>query len=339
MAEKYYHFCDLTKRIKVKDSILEKYIELGEENGLLGYPASSEYPLAAGGSVQTFQYGNLYFHPNHKVHFTSGKIYRYWSGMLGVYGKYRYPISDIRETEKGVFVQSFEGGEISSDMPELNGKSDLRGEFHRRGIALRNQGARGTCSVHAMVALLEYMYSGLLGREFSHLSVEYSNYFASVADGNESDGDFFHSMEKGYDAYGIIPDSMWAYDASFKYSLEECENRVSPAIIEYGKKFISEKARLNGYFVKQIGDAGLSDKQFDDMIEYLDAGIPLAVGRDHSLTLVAYEKDERFPGGGIFTFKNSYGTTPHFTGYQTETFENVKKTVFDVYVYTGFKTK
>lgn len=339
MPEKYYRFCDLTKRIKVKDCILEKYIELGEENGILGYPVSAEYPLRFGGAVQTFQYGNIYFHPEHKAHCTSGKIYRYWADLLGVHGKYQYPVSDIKEIENGVFTQQFEGGMLSTDMPELKTKSDLTGEFHRRGVFLRNQGARGTCSVHAMVALLEYMYSGLLGKEFAHLSVEYSNYFASVTDGNESDGDFFHSMEKGYNAYGIVPESMWAYDANFKYTLEECENRVAPAIIDYGKKFISEKTMLNGYFVKQLGAAGLSDDQFEAMISYLDDGIPLAVGRDHSLTLIAYEKDERFPGGGIFTFKNSYGTNPHFTGYQTETFENVKKTVFDVYVYTGFKNK
>ena len=339
MSEKYYRFCDLTKRIKVKDGILEKYIELGEENGVLGYPAANEIPLPYNGLFQTFQYGNIYFHPEHKACFTLGKIYRYWADLLGVYGKYQFPVSDITETEEGVFCQQFQGGVISTDMPELKNKSDLTGEFQRRGIAVRNQGGRGTCSVHAMVALLEYAYSGLLGRDFAHLSIEYSNYFASVADGNDSDGDFFHSMAKGYNAYGIVPDAMWQYDINFKYNLEDCESRTTAAMLEYGKKFISDKLMLNGYFLKQIGDAGLSDEQFDAMISYLDKGIPLAVGRGHSLTLVAYERDEKFPGGGIFTFKNSYGTTPYFTGYQIETFENVKKTVFDVYVYTGLKNR
>ena len=337
MSEKYYNFCELTKRIKVKDFILEKYIELGEEKGILGYPTSSEYPLCSGGSVQTFQYGNIYFHPEYKSSFTQGKICRYWQDLLGVYGKYKYPICDIKETDNGIFTQEFEGGIISTDMPELKNKSDLTGEFHRRGISIRNQGARGTCSVQVMVALLEYMYSGLLGKEFSHLSVEYSNYFASVAAGNDSDGDFFSSMEKGYDEYGIIPDSMWSYDANFKYNLEECENKITQAMLDYGKMFITEKTKLTGYFLKQWGDAGLSDEQFEKMIAYLDDGIPLGVGRNHSMTLIAYEKDEKFSGGGIFTFRNSYGSNSHFTGNQIETFENVKKTVFDVYVYTGLK--
>jgi len=337
MAEKYYHFCDLTKRIKVKDSILEKYMELGEEKSVLGYPTAPEYPLPSNGSVQTFQYGNIYSKPGYKPCFTSGKICRYWLDLLGMYGKYNYPVSDVKELDNGIFMQEFENGAISTDMPELQNKSDLTGEFHRRGISIKNQGARGTCSVHVMVALLEYMYSGLLGREFSHLSVEYSNYFASMAAGNDSDGDFFSSMEKGYGEYGIIPESMWPYDANFKYNLEDCGNKVTQAMINYGRMFVSEKTKLAGHFVKQWGDAGLSDEEFDQIISHLDDGIPLGVGRDHSMTLIGYEKDDRFDGGGMFTFKNSHGTTPHFNGYQVETFENVKKTVLDVYVYTGFK--
>ena len=338
MSEKYYNFCDLTKRIKVKDAILEKYIELGEEKSILGYPVSPEYPLRFNGAVQVFQYGNIYFHPEYKAAFTNGKICRYWQDFLGVHGKYQYPVSDIKEAG-GVFTQEFEGGVLSTDMPELKNKSDLTGELGRRGVFMRNQGARGTCSIHVMVALLDYMYSGLLGKDFANLSIEYSNYFASVAAGNANDGDFFSSVEKGYEEYGIVPESAWAYDANFKYSLEACADRSTQALINYGRMFISDKTRLNGYFIKQWGAAGLSDEQFDKIIAYLDGGIPLGVGRDHSMTLVAYEKDEKFDGGGIFTFKNSYGSNAHFTGYQTETFENVKKTVLDVYVYTGFKNK
>ena len=337
MAEKLYRFCDLTKRIKVSDSILDKYVSLGEENGILGYPTANQYNF--GGLVQDFQYGKIYHHPDLGTFFTHGKIYRYWADNLGIYGKYKYPVSDIEETAEGVFTQKFEGGTLSTDMPEIANKSSLIGEFARRGINIRNQGGRGTCSVQTMVALLEYAYSGLLGKEFAHLSVEYSNYFASVTSNNSDDGDFFSSMARGYDAYGIIPDAMWAYNPSFKYDLAECASIVTDAMTDYGKRFIADKTRLHGYFLKEIGGAGLSDDQFDGLIKYLDAGTPLGIGRGHSMTLVAYERDEKYPGGGTFTFRNSYGTTPHFSGYQVETFENVKNTVFDVYVYTGFQNR
>jgi len=337
MAEKLYRFCDLTKRIKVSDSILEKYISLGEENGVLGYPTANQY--TSGGMVQPFQYGYIYHHPEFGTYITRGKIHRHWADNLGVYGKYQYPISDITEVDSGVFSQKFQGGVISTDMAELANKSSLVGEFARRGIGVRHQGGRGTCSVQTMVALLEYAYSGLLGKDFAHLSVEYSNYFASVACGNADDGDFFSSMEKGYDEYGIITDAMWPYNPNFKYDLDECASIVTDAMTDYGRRFISDKVRLNGYFLKAIGGAGLSDEQFDEMIKHLDDGIPLGIGRSHSMTLVAYERGGAFPGGGTFTFRNSYGTTPHFSGYQVETFENVKNTVFDVYVYTNFKNK
>ena len=80
---------------------------------------------------------------------------------------------------------------------------DLRPEIQSFGLAVRDQGSRGTCSVFALTFLLEYAYDSRLNGGFSALSEEYLNYVAHLVLGTSGDGGFFDQLDNGYQAWGM----------------------------------------------------------------------------------------------------------------------------------------
>lgn len=323
----------LAPTLQVSGHILHKWEEMGSEKSILGYPVRAALTIKPDAAMQRFEHGYLAYHPSHGTHPVVGKMMLWWMDQLGPYGCYGFPTSDL-ENHQGESIQRFEHGQMSSAQPEISGGIDLRGEISRRGIFIRDQGKRGTCSVQVMVFLLEYLYAGILGSGYAHLSVEYSNHFSNVATGDRDDGHCFHCMEAAYNAFGIVREEQWPYDKDAIYDFDAAQRRASDDMIAAGKLLLEEGLRAQGHFVKPLdGRVGLNDAQFDEMISLLDAGVPVGVGRDHSLAAVGYRKDTDSPGGGYFLFRNSYGRSADFTGYQTESFAQVKRTVNDLYVY------
>lgn len=332
--ERAVQFHPLGPEVMVKGPLLEKWEALGAEKGPLGYPVAEEIAYRSGAQTMRFQRGYIAYHPDYGAHPVQGKFLHRWQDALGIFGPYGFPLSDPHE-EDGICMQHFQWGMLRADMPQILGGADLRGEIARRGIAIRDQGQRGTCSVQVMVFLLEYLYTGLLGSGYAHLSVEHSNHYANVATGDRDDGHCFHSMEAGYNAYGILQEADWPYDKGWTYDYDAAQTRMVPELMEKAARMLAPPLRLVGRFIKPYdGIVGLTEGQFDEMLSMLDQGIPVGVGRDHSMVAVAYQRDAEMPGGGYLIFRNSYGTSPEFTGYQTETFDQVKRTVNDLYVYT-----
>jgi hypothetical protein len=319
--------------------IYGKWQSLGGEKSFLGCPAEDTASYRNGGCSVRFQKGSIYHHPASGTYYMQGRIYRYWADQLGIFGPYGFPAGDPQPAGASadgparIWQQEFEGGTLNESQPEIRDGSDLRGEIARRGIGVRDQGQRPTCSVHTMVFLMEYQYTGLLGRDFSHLSVEYANHAANLAEDLRNDGQYFSSVAAGYEKSGIIKEMVWPYRKEWAYDYDQACGTASDDMICLGRRMLAGGHRLHGRFIKEHGAAGLSGSQFDEMLACLDDGIPVAVGRDHSMALVGYRRDPAQPGGGIMIFRNSHGTSTAFTGYQTETFDHVRQTVFDVYVY------
>jgi len=319
----------------VEGEPLRKWEATGAENGPLGYPVCGALlyrRLEA--TVLVFQRGRIISHPKKGTYCLYGVLERLWCDALGVNGPLGFPLEDPR-LENGLWTQRFEGGVLRDD-PSRDGYCvDLRGEIRRRGIAVRDQGPRPTCSVQVMVFLLEYLYSRLLGQDFAHLSVEFSNHFANVADSTRSDGHCFYSMEHGYDRYGIVRENLWPYQKDSPYDYEEARALVTDGMLAEAARLLEKGLRLKGRFIKPLGGApGLTKEQFNELLDMLTLGIPVGVGRDHSLAAVGYRRDLSAPGGGYILFRNSHGMTMDFLGYQEETFRQVMDTVNDLYVYT-----
>ena len=211
---------------------------------------------------------------------------------------------------------------------------DLRSEIFRRSINVRNQGPRNTCSVQTMTFLLEYGYTGKFGEKYRHLSVEYLNHAANKAANRTDDGEFFTSIAKGYNTYGIVKEDLWPYDKDWTYSYNEADKLMTPQMQTAGKLMISSGWSLMGSFVKPFErDSTLSNQEFSDILKLLDQGIPVGLGRAHSMAVVGYQYDPSYDGGGYFIFRDSYGTGVGENGYRKESFEKVRSKTNDVYVY------
>jgi hypothetical protein len=324
---------------EVHGLIRNKWESLGWEKSRLGYPLSDEMTMEDGiGRYSAFQGGRIYYHPVHGTHFVTGNIYLRWMGTKknNQVGELGYPTSDPGTSSGPLFSgiqQDFEKGKITKLNLENPGM-DLRGEIARRNIEVRNQGNRDTCSVQTMIFLLEYGYTSKFGGKYSHLSVEYLNHAANKAVNRDDDGDFFSSIAKGYETYGIVKEDQWPYDRSWTYSYSEAEKLMTSQMQTAGKQMISSGWILMGNFVKPFErDSTLSNQEFSAILKLLDEGIPVGLGRAHSMVVVGYQYDTGYDGGGYFIFRDSYGTGVGESGYRKESFEKVRSKTNDVYVY------
>ncbi len=217
---------------------------------------------------------------------------------------------------------------------------DLRDEIRRRGMEVRDQGAaRPTCSVFAMTFLLEWAYTGKQdpsrtgGRKCNDLSEAYLNHGANVATERTDDGDFFENIDCGFTQYGIVPERALPYDKDKVYDC--AKTAIPPSLVEEGRRFRRETLPVKGRFIKAWSkdNPGLTDAQFNEILDCLRRGIPVAIGRDHSMVAVGFERDNAHPGGGRFILRDSRGKSSGDQGYYMESFESLKTTTFDAFVY------
>ncbi len=239
-----------------------------------------------------------------------------------------------------------------SKLPQV----DLRPTIQSLGLSVRDQGARGTCSVFTMTFVLEYAYDTRLNSGLSDLSEEYLNYVTNLVSGNTGDGDYFDKLDAGYQAWGIIPEASEPYQATEVASIPQ-------SLLDAGRLW----TRFEADFVKPWDNThGASQNQLDRAIAYLDANAPVAFGGwwptssawgtttvgginvmnvpplsqkatavfdGHSVPLVGYRKDSAFAGGGYFVFRNSWGAGWGDGGYGYMPFEYVLDYANDLVAY------
>lgn len=241
----------------------------------------------------------------------------------------------------------------ASKLPQV----DLRPEIQSFGLAVRNQGARGTCSVFALTFLLEYEYDSRLNSGYSALSEEYLNYVDHLVQHTTGDGDYFDNLDKGYQAWGIVTAAEEPYQATAVSSIPQ-------SLLDAGSLW----TRFVADFIKPWDNSkGASQSQLDSVMSYLDANSPVAFGGwwpfasawgtttvdgvdvmnvpdinkksslvfdGHSVGLVGYCKDTDFAGGGYFVFRNSWGSTWGDSGYGYMPFQYVLDYANDLVAYT-----
>ena len=84
----------------------------GWENGLLGYPLTSEIPIARGGRFQRFQGGSIYWSPTTGAHVVTGAIRDTWGRAGWEIGLLGYPLTGEIPIARGGRFQRFQGGSI-----------------------------------------------------------------------------------------------------------------------------------------------------------------------------------------------------------------------------------
>jgi hypothetical protein len=202
---------------------------------------------------------------------------------------------------------------------------DLRPILQKWKLDARSQGGRGTCSVFALSAVIEYAVATRQQRG-TRLSVEYLNWASNDAVGAAVDGGCFSELWAGYAAHGVCPESDMSYADSFDPARKP------------DKKAIADAAKIHAlglqlHWIKQWDpNRGASDEQLAEIKRTLRRKWPVcggflwpndeghwwkkdvlqkcprrAVFDGHSILLVGYRDDKNQPGGGVFLIRNSAG--------------------------------
>jgi hypothetical protein len=231
---------------------------------------------------------------------------------------------------------------------------DLRPQIAARGLDVRDQGGRPTCTIFASAFLIEYMQSFTAGAPGPHASIEYLNWAANEATGSTDDGGYFEDVVAGYDKWGEVAEGRWPYTEAFAFTPAI---RAGMAAEGVGNRSLTpEMIRPND------GTWGISDAVLQQMILSLNAGVPVAAGfrlsshiqtveldsivawdgladldglYGHSMAIVGYQVTPAAGGGGYFIVRNSGSPTWGDHGYLYASFDYVRKNVADVLAFRG----
>jgi hypothetical protein len=240
---------------------------------------------------------------------------------------------------------------------DLASAVDLRPQIKERGLAVRDQGDRLTCSVFAMTFLIEYQATGSqVAPKGLDLSEEYLNWAGNELAGPPfQDGGKFGRFIRAFDTWGIATAQQMPYRERF--------NPADPAVPSQAVIVSARSAFASRYPFTQIkpwdNSTGLSDSQLHAILDTLRTGRPVAAGvwwqydyatddvagvplaRDyprlqnsmfmdapmfdgHSIDLVGFREDWQFPGGGYFIFRNSFGADFGHDGYGFVSFRYIR---------------
>jgi hypothetical protein len=226
-----------------------------------------------------------------------------------------------------------------SPEPGYEAEVDLRPQIRARGLHVRNQGNRGTCTVFATTFLVEYQHAGLTkATPGLALSEEYLNWAANRVNGKPFyDGGMFTKMIPGYDAWGISAAKEMPYRKTY-----DANDPVRPSAAAISDAKTLFPIRYPFVTLKVWNDRkGMTADELQNVEATLRSGRPVATGiwwlnnfstvkvhgipllKDyprsantganppmfdgHSIDLVGFKISNEFPGGGYFIFRNSFG--------------------------------
>ncbi len=221
---------------------------------------------------------------------------------------------------------------------------NLKPLFDQYGVTVRDQGGRGTCSVFAIVGLMEFEYAHRYGQKVN-LSVEFLNWASNQVTGETEDGSFFSDALTGLLKYGICEDSL------FPYYSRNYTKRVAPS--GAALKDARQRRRAQIVWIKEWDpNIGMSWDQIGQVKAEIRAQHPVAIGFQwpkneeqyrrlvnglmtippregvfdgHSIIMAGYQDDPKAPGGGWFLFRNSHGAGYGEGGYGKMPYEYLSK--------------
>ncbi len=110
----WVYWSPVTGAAAIDGQIRDRWGQLGWENGYLGYPVGgARCGLRAGGCLQLFQGGSIYWTPATGARAVDGAIRDRWGSLGWEIGYFGYPVTDARcGLRGGGCLQLFQGGSI-----------------------------------------------------------------------------------------------------------------------------------------------------------------------------------------------------------------------------------
>jgi hypothetical protein len=222
--------------------------------------------------------------------------------------------------------------------PELHASVDLRAKYLDLGLTVKNQGARPSCAVFAIVSALEFQNAELTGRP-EKFSEEYLIWATcktlnraprlsaeAAASIDVNDPDNAEVADEGF-ALSEVVTALRAYGIPLQSHLPYTfgrDNKVADPPAD-----VIEEARGHRR-VSVFGLPGRDQKaRLDNLLHALNEGVPVAVGLawpaaptvrngflsaqrplpsgGHAVTIVGYENKTGVLADTVFIFKNSWG--------------------------------
>jgi hypothetical protein len=229
---------------------------------------------------------------------------------------------------------------------------DLRPEFDKHKLGVRQQGQRGACQVFALVGVIEYQLARRGKR--ADLSEQFIMWAANEATGlKRTEGFNPDLLIAGLKQHGICEQSLMPY-----VPRNEALGTPSARALLDAKKRTSCKVLSIKHWSSEIG---FSDKDIKKITRRLDSGVPVTAtlcwplglydeqivdkqhfivdksidgkSKDgHGVILVGYGRDDRVAGEGYFILRNSWGPKFADRGYARVTFAYAKKYGIDAYI-------
>lgn len=199
--------------------------------------------------------------------------------------------------------------------------ADLRSDAERWNLPRRDQGARGTCSVFAMLGAVEWAVGRADGKT-EHLSVDFANWAKNSGRLDQYDGGKFSDIWAGIQHYGLCRESLMPYRNAF-------DPNVSPSAEALAEAQKFRERTMTFHWIKEWNpQTGLTNVQICCIRRIIANGWPVCVGlrwpkhpewKDnvlqmaepdaifdgHSVLFVGYQDDENAPGGGYFIYRNT----------------------------------
>ncbi len=241
--------------------------------------------------------------------------------------------------------------------PSVEPKVDLRKRFNVLGLWIKNQGARPSCAVFAIVSALEFQAAEINGSS-ERFSEEYLLWAtrrslrrsAPVAEIEQTETEGKEPGDEGFSltevvtalrAYGIVP-------------RDRVPNRFSGSVIQDPPQEIIEEARATRRVSIHPLPGRDGPTQVANIVHALNAGLPVPAGvrwpveynwrtgyldrqrvypdRGHAITLVGYSSPTGRIEDAVFTFKNSWGVRWGIDGYGTATYEFLRNNLLSAIV-------
>ncbi len=241
---------------------------------------------------------------------TAGSRSALVSRLLSLQGSSGGWITDYRADGKAVGQANVETTSLAILGLEAAGlplQKDLRPKFALLGLKQRIQGRRDTCSVFTVVEAAEFATAQSEGRGLP-LSVEFANWAANECTGRRDEGDFFHNILRGMEAYGVCSAEAMEYAPVFSAELAPSAAAKQQAA-EFKGNYRLSVHWLKGWEKKP----GLGEEDVRRIKTVLACGYPVCAGSYHSVLFVGYADDPAVPGGGKFFIADSNGREMEIT--------------------------